>query len=212
MLTMNWTGSTGVRTIGIATVLVMALTGCTGGDQEVAAEPAPETPAPTSAAASPSPSPEAVSEYSPEEEAAIEAAEAAVRRFYEVIEAAYRDPQSVGADTFDSVAIDPVRTDRLGVAGYMAEEGEHATGSIAVEVASVKSVETASDPDEFVYPEVYFDVCVDGSALEYIDASGDVISSEAPSRQPAVIGVYQEPGEGWLVQHLEYSDRSDVCE
>lgn len=194
----------------------MILAGCTPDESDSSAEtPAPVSASP-SAAASPSPSPEesAAPEYSAAETAAIEQAKAAVTRFFEVRNAVFSDPENAGAKPFLSVAIDPVRSDERSQLGYFIKEGERTTGSTVVEFAKVLSVSAESDPEQFVYPKVRFDICVDVSDIDVLDSSGkSLVEERAYDRQTAVIGAYEEPNEGWFVDHLDYTvDEGDACE
>jgi hypothetical protein len=112
---------------------------------------------------------------------------------------------------FDGVAIDPVRTEQLGALGYFVDAGERATGRTSVEFPKVRTVKTASDPEKFVYPEVFFDICVDVSDTAVLDSAGKQIPVEVDKRQTAVIGAYAEPNEGWFVSFLEYKSGGEAC-
>lgn len=191
----------------------MILAGCTPDESDSSAEtPAPVSASP-SAAASPSPSLEgsAAPEYSAEETAAIESAKAAATRFFEVRNAVFSDPENAGAEPFVSVAIDPVRSVERGKLGNRLKQGLRSSGKTVVEFADVRSVTPESNPEEFIYPKVVLDICVDVSNVDVIDSSGKSVVGNAADRQVAVIGAYEEPGEGWLIERLDYLEDGDSC-
>jgi hypothetical protein len=203
----NRAGLTTALTATIATA-AMALAGCTSSQPEAPAE-MPST-APTSAAPSPSATQEAGPKYSPEEEAAIEAAKAAVLRFQEVADTSFANPERADPAVFDSVAIDPIRSDYNAVLGSFAREGRHQNGKSAITFAEVRSVTAESSPEEFVYPKVMFDICLDSSETELVDANGEVLTGKG-TRNEGVVGAYEEPGEGWFVEHWDIKQGGEKC-
>lgn len=200
---------TAARTVGAIVVGMLALAGCS--NEEPYALPSDITPVSETPAAPASPTTDknqdGGKEFNEAETAAIENAKKAVTRFYEVQDAALAAPGDAGAKPFSNVAIDPVRSERRGVVGYALQEGWHQTGKTTVTFAEVRAVKTKSDPKKFVYPTVVFDICVDESDVDVLDKSGNSVQEEKPGApSPAIIGTYEEPGDGWFVEYLEWSD------
>lgn len=204
----------GAMTGGIATVLVITLAGCTPGEPDMQADAASASPAPTSAAPSPSPTERGDSgpQHSPEEQAAIDDAKAAVLRFSEVRDEAFGDPANADPAAFDAVAIDPVRSEYNSRIGAFREENLHQTGAFVLTFTEVDSVGVESDPENFVYPKVVFSLCADRSSVDLVDESGTSVMGEGSDIISGAARAYEEPGEGWLVEYWELGSEDDeVC-
>jgi hypothetical protein len=112
---------------------------------------------------------------------------------------------------FDSVSIDPVRTDYNDTLAYFLDEGWRGTGESVITITKVRSVTAESDPEAFVYPKVMFDVCLDSSATDLVDKSGKSVKGEGSDFDAGVVGAYEEPGQGWFVEYWDFEEGGKEC-
>ncbi|QAY63523.1 hypothetical protein ET495_09995 [Xylanimonas allomyrinae] len=190
-----------MRRVGVAlaaaVIAMTAVAGCTGSpgsspvptppaDTSTTSEPATGAPSPTSA-----PSPESESEQ------AAASAEDAVRDFYAVVDELRSDPASDVA-ALDDVATSIALSSRQRQLERERGDGWHQTGETKIVTLDVKGVDlTNTDADGAVAPVVQFDVCIDVSGVDVLDANG---SSVAAAGRPTT---------GWERQTVVNHDWAD---
>lgn len=200
-----------------AAALLLALAGCSSANGAAAPLPRPSgSPAATtpSATASPTPSPTAQAAVTPEEQAGAQA-EAAVRRYYAVINElgtnSTSDPLpalkqvmvSTGLlEAHKQVLLDRERQRR--------QVGETTIVSLVARAVDLTNTPTSQPP---IVPIVQVDVCYDVSGVDVVDAAGNsVVSADRVDRALEQLRVanynYPDPA-GWKV--LETTVKNDPC-
>ena len=168
------------RRLGIAlaaaVIAVIAVSGC-----DSSPAPAP-TSTPPSSTNSESQTPDTEKSSASESEEAAANAEVVLRDYYAVVDELRSDPASdlVGLDAVaNSIALSSRQRQLERERG----EGWHQTGQTKIVVVDLQGVELNNmDADGSVAPLVQFDVCIDVSGVDVLDANG---SSVAAAGRPA---------------------------
>ena len=192
-----------IALVAIAAVLLLAAVGVgiwllRGTDEQPAA--------PVTATATPEVSapPSITSPASPEDEAAA----AAIARYEEYVRVRNTVGQGGYLDTqaFATVAVDPDLTLQTQIAQRNSARGYRDIGETRLASLTVQSVSLRQDPG--YYPQVVLTACLDVSAVDVVDSSGQsVVPPDRPPRtvttatlrlyQPGTSGV--PPQGGWFV-------------
>ena len=155
------------------TVMLAAVSACSGGDPHppATAEPSPSSPSSPTTSASPS---------SPSE-AATAAATGAVRSYFTVVDQLRSDP-AADLKQLKSVATSAQLNAVTTLINRSREQGQRQTGTTAINELKVQSVNLDnSDPKAGKVPTVVIDVCWDVSKVDVLDKSGkSIVSPDRP--------------------------------
>ncbi|MBL0884765.1 hypothetical protein [Myceligenerans indicum] len=187
--------------VGASAVLVLALAGCTVGDEPADAA-SMATDVSTSAAApepSPSPSPESKSP----EDLAVEAAEPMVYEFYQIEDAASQNPDTFRREEFRKVAEGTALADTVRLFEAKKERGVHQVGSTELISVDVDEVEISYE----AWDRVVFRVCYDVSGLDIVDENGEsTVTQDRNERgvSRVTVGTVADSDGEWHVGTVEY--------
>ena len=178
-------------------LLLAAVSACGSND----ADPPPTAPATTSASTAPKTS---ASPTSPSAQASSDA-EAAVTRYYSVLDELGRDPTS-SLSKLNTVATSTQLSAMRTVLRQQHARHERQTGSLVIADTKVQSVNLDnSDPSAGKVPAVVIDVCWDVSNVDIVSAKGtSIISPSRPDRgwTRLTVANYKyaaDPRGGWRV-------------
>ncbi|MGI5190005.1 hypothetical protein ACQEVI_17830 [Promicromonospora sp. CA-289599] len=189
-------------TVGVlvAAVVGIGVAGCSGEDVASLATSSP------SASVSSSPSPSMVSP----EDKAIKKAEAAVRDYYRVVDAALSDPKNFNPEDLKEVAIMSGLYDVQNARNSYLVEGRHDTGETSVEVVEVRKLDLTHKPKakpQPVVPTVQLMVCLDSTDVDTVDKNGKSLSSpDRQFRNLVRVGLRNDayPEGPWRVSYYEF--------
>jgi hypothetical protein len=202
------------RRLGIALaaaiIAVIAVSGCGG-------SPAPSPTSTPPSSPSESPTPDSTPSPASESEEAATNAEAIVRDYYAVVDELRSDPESdlVG---LDAVASSIALSARQRQIERERGDGWHQTGQTKIVTIDLQGVElNNTDADGAVAPLVLFDVCIDVSGVDVLDANGSSVAAAGHpvtgwERQTVINYDWEnDPVGGWRVSTGETLERQP-CE
>lgn len=195
------------RRLGIvlaaAVIAVIAVSGC-----DSSPAPAP-TSTPPSSTNSESPTPDTTRSPASESEEAAANAEVVLRDYYAVVDELRSDPASdlVG---LDAVASSIALSSRQRQLERERGEGWHQTGQTKIVTIDLQGVElNNTDADGTVAPLVQFDVCIDVTGVDVLDANGNSVAAVGRpatgwERQTVINHDWEnDPVGGWRVSTSE---------
>lgn len=201
-----------------AAALLLALTGCSSPSGEAAPLPRPsDTPSTTTTTTSPtaSPSPTAQVPAATPEEQAIEGAQAAVRRYYAVLNTLSSDP-TVDVDRVKEVTIGARMGEAFDEVNLQRSKGRRQVGTTEVVdmPAEVVSLEFAPAQQPPRIPVVLVAACYDVTNVDVVDSAGQsVVTAQRKDRaleRLRLVNYSWPDAAGWRVSSSEVKNEPCV--